>query len=112
MKIRLLGTLVGLAIGFTVPAFAQEKDTVDPEVRQQIEAAQKKVDEAYNKHDAAALAALFTQDAVQVWLGWTGGAEASEPERALGGAGDSEQVRSVIERRAAHAKPAALAAAH
>jgi uncharacterized protein (TIGR02246 family) len=77
MKIRLLGALVGLAIGFTVPAFAQEKDTVDPEVRQQIEAAQKKVDEAYNNHDAAALAALFTQDAVQVWLGWTGGAEAS-----------------------------------
>jgi hypothetical protein len=35
---RLLPTLAGLVIGFTVPALAQEKNTVDPEVRQQIEA--------------------------------------------------------------------------
>jgi hypothetical protein len=32
MKIRFLLALVGLAIGFTVPAFAQEQNTVDPEV--------------------------------------------------------------------------------
>ena len=65
----LLITLAGLAIGFAVPAFAQEKDAADPEVRQQIEAALKQYDEAYNKHDAAAIAALFTQDVVEV-LGW------------------------------------------
>ena len=38
MKPRLLLTLAGLAIGFTVPTFAQEQNAVDPEVRQQIEA--------------------------------------------------------------------------
>jgi ketosteroid isomerase-like protein len=76
MKIR-LPALVGLAIGFAVPVLAQEKNTVDPDVRQQIEAVHMKFDEACNKHDAAAVAALFTQDAVQVWQGWPGGAEAS-----------------------------------
>jgi hypothetical protein len=38
MKIRFLLALVGLAISFALPGFAQQKDTVDPEVRQQIEA--------------------------------------------------------------------------
>jgi hypothetical protein len=38
MKKRLLYALIGLAIGFAVPTFAQEQNTVDPEVRQQIEA--------------------------------------------------------------------------
>ena len=77
MKIRLLLGLAGFAIGFAMPAFAQEKDTVDPEVRQQIEAVRIKFDEAFKKHDAAALAALFTQDAVEVWEGYSGGAAAS-----------------------------------
>jgi uncharacterized protein (TIGR02246 family) len=65
-KIRLLGTLLGLAINFAVPTFAQEKDEVAPQVRQQLEAIDKKFDEAINNHDAAAVAALFTQDAVEV----------------------------------------------
>jgi ketosteroid isomerase-like protein len=55
----------------SVPALAQEQNTVDPEVRQQIEAAVMKFDEAFNKHDAAAIAALYTQDTVQVGF-WTG----------------------------------------
>jgi ketosteroid isomerase-like protein len=67
MKLRLVIALAGLAIGYAVPAFAQEQNTVDPEVRQQIEAALMKFDEAHNKHDAAAIAALYTQNAVQVW---------------------------------------------
>jgi hypothetical protein len=33
---RLLLALAGLAIGFAVPALAQEQNTVDPEVRQQM----------------------------------------------------------------------------
>ena len=33
MKVRLLLTLAGLAIGFAAPALAQEQNTVDPEVR-------------------------------------------------------------------------------
>jgi uncharacterized protein (TIGR02246 family) len=77
MKIRLLLTLAGLAIRLAVPALAQEKNTVDPEVRQQMEALIVKFDEAYNRSDAAAIAALFAQDAVQVWAWETAGGVAS-----------------------------------
>ncbi len=66
---RLIVSLVGLAIGFTVPVLAQEQNTVDPEVRQQIEATLTKFDEAYNENDAAAIATLFAQNAVEVWYG-------------------------------------------
>ena len=69
MKVRFLLTLAGLAISFALPTYAQQKDTVDPEVRQQIEAALMKFEEAFNKHDAAAMATLFTLDAVQM-LDW------------------------------------------
>jgi hypothetical protein len=69
MKIRLLLTLAGLAIGLAVPALAQAQNTVDPEVRQQIEAVISKFDDAWNNNDAAASVALFTQDAIEVW-GW------------------------------------------
>ena len=67
MKIRLLLTLAGLAIIFALPTFAQEKDTIDSRTRSQIsEQIDKEFDEAFNNGDAAALAALFTQDAVWV----------------------------------------------
>jgi uncharacterized protein (TIGR02246 family) len=46
-------------------------------VRQQIEAVHMKFDEAYNKNDAAATAALFAQDAAEVWYGETEGGLAS-----------------------------------
>jgi uncharacterized protein (TIGR02246 family) len=74
---RLLLTLAGFALGFVLPAFAQEQNTVDPEVRQQIEAVHLKFVEAQNKGDAAAIAALFTQDAVQEWYGVSEGGLAS-----------------------------------
>lgn len=64
---RLLPTLAGLAISLAAPGLAEEQKTLDPEVRQQIEALILKFDEAYNRSDAAAIAALFTRDAVQVW---------------------------------------------
>ena len=35
MKIRLIVALVGLAISFAVPTFAQQKDTADPRIVQQ-----------------------------------------------------------------------------
>jgi hypothetical protein len=70
MKMRSVIALVGLAIGFAVPTFAQEQNTVSPEVRQQIEAAVRKLEEAYNKHDAAASAAGFTKHAIEV-LEWS-----------------------------------------
>lgn len=62
-----LVTLLGLAISLAVPSSSQEQNKVDPEVRQEIETSLNNFGEAHNKHDAAALAALFTQDAVEVW---------------------------------------------
>jgi hypothetical protein len=38
MKMFLPVALLGLAISLTVPAFAQQKDTVDPKTDQQIRA--------------------------------------------------------------------------
>ena len=64
MKIRLAVALVGLAIGSVLPTFAQQKDTVDPQIAQQIRALGVKYDEAFNKNDAAAVAALYKEDAV------------------------------------------------
>ena len=66
MKIRLLLALVALAISFALATFAQQKDTVNRQIAQQIRAAAKKYDEAFNKNDAVAMAALFTDDGVQV----------------------------------------------
>ena len=75
MKIRTVVTLVGLVISFALPISAQQQDTVTPEVRQQIEAVLLKFDEAYNNHNAAAIAELFTPDAVDVFRwGTEGGA--------------------------------------
>jgi hypothetical protein len=37
MKTRSVVALVGMAISFAVPTFAQEQNAVDQEVRQQIE---------------------------------------------------------------------------
>jgi uncharacterized protein (TIGR02246 family) len=66
MKIRLLGALVGLAIGSVLPTFAQQKDTVDPQIAQQIRVLASNFDAAFNKNDAAAVAALYKEDAVRV----------------------------------------------
>ena len=66
MKIRLLLALVGLAIGFAVPASPQQKDAADPQIRQQLDALGQEIDEAFNNGDPAALAATFTEDAVLV----------------------------------------------
>jgi len=67
MKTRLLGALIGLAISFAVPTFAQQKEaTLTEQDSQQLGALGKKWVEAMNNNDAAALAALFAQDAVFV----------------------------------------------
>jgi ketosteroid isomerase-like protein len=66
MKIPLVVALTGLAISLAAPAFAQEKDAVDSQIRQQLDALGEKYDEAFNNGDAAALAATFTRDAVLV----------------------------------------------
>jgi uncharacterized protein (TIGR02246 family) len=64
MKIRLVVALAGLAMSFVLPAFAQQKNTVDPKIEQQIRTLAAKYDEAINKQDAAAVAALYTQDGI------------------------------------------------
>ena len=59
MKRRLVVSLVGLAIGFALPTYAQEKDLADPQTTQKILAVVKGFDEAHNNNDAAAVAALL-----------------------------------------------------
>ena len=66
MKVRSLLALVGLAIGFVVPTLAQQKDTDDPQIVEQLNALRDKSNEAFENGDAAALAALYTDDAVEV----------------------------------------------
>jgi hypothetical protein len=61
MKIRLAVALLGLAISLALPTIAQQ--TVDPKIEQQIRALTMKFDEAFNRNDAPAVAALFTEDA-------------------------------------------------
>jgi len=75
-KIRMLTSNVTPAPAATTAA-TQETNTVDPEVRQQVEAVHTKFVEAQNKGDAAAIADLFTQDAVQKWYGLSEGGLAS-----------------------------------
>lgn len=82
MKTCLLLIFAGLAISFALPTFAQQKDTADSRIVQQRDllgdvkaleqfgALSQKLDEAYNKNDAAAAAALFTEDAVLVAPDW------------------------------------------
>jgi ketosteroid isomerase-like protein len=66
MKIRFLLALTALAIGFAMPALAQQKASADPQLIQQLEEIGRKNDEAFNHNDAAAEAALFTDNAVFV----------------------------------------------
>jgi uncharacterized protein (TIGR02246 family) len=75
MKNRSLLPLIGLAITLAVSVLAQDKEEVKPfpfnpipagpQLVQQIEAINEKFDEAFNKHDATAVGALYTANAVQ-----------------------------------------------
>jgi uncharacterized protein (TIGR02246 family) len=47
-----------------LPTFAQQKNAIDPKIEQQIRVLAAKYDAAFNKHDSAAVAAFFTEDAV------------------------------------------------
>ena len=64
MRIRLVVVLAGLAISFALPTFAQQKDVADPQTIQKIIALWKAFDEAHMDNDAAAVASLYTRDAV------------------------------------------------
>jgi uncharacterized protein (TIGR02246 family) len=83
MKTRFAVALIGLAIGLTVPALAQQKDAVDPQVAEQVRALAASYDEAFNRNDAATVAALYTEDAVfETPSGAFHGREAIEAENA------------------------------
>jgi ketosteroid isomerase-like protein len=63
MKIRLFLTLAGVAFCFASLTFAQQKEpTLSEQDRQQLDALATKYADAVNKNDAAAIAALFTED--------------------------------------------------
>jgi ketosteroid isomerase-like protein len=76
MKIKFLGGLLSLALccSTALPTSAQEKDQADsflyravpanPELAQQLDVINRQLDEAFNKHDAVAVAALFTVNAI------------------------------------------------
>jgi len=66
MRMRSLLTLVGFAISFALPTYAQQKDLADPQTTQKILALMKAVNEAQNNNDPAARVALYTRDAVFV----------------------------------------------
>jgi ketosteroid isomerase-like protein len=66
MKTRLVIPLAVVAISFALPSYAQQKDVADPQTTQKILANVKAFDEAVNNHDAAAIAAHYTRDAVYV----------------------------------------------
>jgi ketosteroid isomerase-like protein len=76
MKTHLVFTLVGLAIGFAVAGLRPRKAATPavpnpfqpipagPALVQQLEAINEKFDEAFNKHDATAVAAFYTENAI------------------------------------------------
>src|ERR1700735_4956741 len=66
MKTHIILAFVGLATGFVLPAFGQQKDTVDSKIERQIRVLAANYDSAINKHDPAAVAALYAQEAVRV----------------------------------------------
>ena len=66
MNARSVVALLGLVICFALPTFAQQTNTPDPQLRQKLVDAIKKHTDALDKNDAAAVAALFTEDGVYV----------------------------------------------
>jgi len=66
MKISLVVALVGSSISFALPTSAQKTNTPDPQIVEQVHAIDTQSDEAFLKGDAAALAAVCTEDAVLV----------------------------------------------
>jgi len=68
MKKCLVVPLVGLAISFALPTYAQQKDLADPQTTQKILALIEALNLAENNNDAAAIAAFFTRDGVFVTL--------------------------------------------
>jgi hypothetical protein len=79
MKIRSVVALVGLAISFALPTYAQQTNRPDPKLRERFISRFKALTDALDNSDAAATAACFTEDASLVTdYGWVSGREAIE----------------------------------
>jgi hypothetical protein len=65
---HLLITLVGLAISFAVPAFAEEKETVDPQTTAELEGPTKNFIKAIDSNDTAMMSGVFAKDAIFVTM--------------------------------------------
>jgi ketosteroid isomerase-like protein len=78
MRIPLIVTLVASGMCLSLPTLAQEQKEIDAGVRKQIESVLAAFRDAYNKHDAAAVAELYTPEAVEfrAWRGLLSGQEA------------------------------------
>ena len=96
MKICLLLILAGSVISFALPVLAQQNDAVDRQTVQQRDllgvakaiddfgAVSLKLEEAFKKNDASAIAALFTEDGILVAPDGTfGGRQAIEKRYAV-----------------------------
>jgi len=66
MNIRLVVTLVGVASYFLLPAFAQEKETVDSQTKAQLDLLTEKFVTALDSNDSAQMAGVFSKEAVYV----------------------------------------------
>jgi ketosteroid isomerase-like protein len=66
MKIPLVLALLGLAISFAFPTFAQQTSAPDPQLREKLVAAKKKHTNALDKNDAASIASNFTENGILV----------------------------------------------
>jgi ketosteroid isomerase-like protein len=66
MKNRFLLALAALAISFAVPAYAQQTSKPDPQLRERLIALIQKHGDAINNNDAAAVAADYTEDGINV----------------------------------------------
>jgi uncharacterized protein (TIGR02246 family) len=66
VKMHPLISLVGLTISFAVPAFAQTKETIDPQTKAQLDGLNQKFETAIESNDPAQMANVFAKDAVYV----------------------------------------------
>jgi len=64
MRTRLPLALLGFALSFALPTYAQQTNTPDPKLRERLISRFKALTDALDKNDAAAVAANFTEDAI------------------------------------------------
>ena len=78
MKLHLSVAIAGLLIGGLSPGFAQS-DPVSPETEQVVKELAKRWETAYSKKDAAGVAALYAENAIEVTpAGFVRGREAAQ----------------------------------